>query len=408
MPVFSYKALTPGSKKPKGGILDAENPRAARDKLKAMGLFPVEIVQEHAEEVQRPTNGKGRWFSPKLSQGALAILTRQLATLLKAGLPLIDALKALEDQTENASQRRVLSQIKDKVLEGSALADALGRFPRAFPELYVNMVRSGEFTGRLDTVLERLAEHLEKQQMLKSRLVSKLAYPAFILLTSLGILTLLLLYVVPKVGSIFDQLGENLPLPTRILLGGSSFLQNSSPYILGFFILGGILLNRGLKTPSGRRLFDRLVFEVPFVGDLIKKIAVARFSRTLGVLLSAGIPLLKALEITQPIMSNVLFKEAIQRCQEKIHEGGQVAQTLKESGLFPSMLVHMVAVGERSGELESMLLKVAESYETQTEATIETTMGLIEPIMILFMGGIVGFVVMSILLPIFEMNQLIQ
>lgn len=408
MPVFSYKALSPGSKKPKGGILDAENPRAARDKLKAMGLFPVEIVQEHAEEVQRPANGKGRWFSPKLSAGALAILTRQLATLLKAGLPLVDALRALEDQTESSNQRRVLSQIKDKVLEGSSLADALGRFPRAFPELYVNMVRSGEFTGRLDTVLERLAEHLEKQQLLKSRLVSKLAYPAFILLMSLGILTLLLLYVVPKVGSIFDQLGENLPLPTRILLGGSSFLQNSFPFILSALVLGGILVNRGLKTPSGRRLFDRLVFEIPFLGDLIKKIAVARFSRTLGVLLSAGIPLLKALEITQPIMSNVLFKEAIQHCQEKIHEGGQVAQTLKESGLFPAMLVHMVAVGERSGELESMLLKVAESYETQTEATIETTMGLIEPIMILFMGAIVGFVVMSILLPIFEMNQLIQ
>ena len=167
-------------------------------------------------------------------------------------------------------------------------------------------------------------------------------------------------------------------------------------------------MNRGLKTKPGRRLFDRLLFELPVAGGLLKKISVARFSRTLGVLLSAGIPLLKALEITQPIINNVLFQEALQHCQERIREGGSMAQTLKESGLFPPMLVHMVSVGERSGELESMLLKVAESYETQTESSIETMMGLIEPVMILFMGGIVGFVVMSILLPIFEMNQLIK
>lgn len=231
MPVFSYKALSPGLKKPKAGVLDAENPRAARDRLRQLGLFPVEIVQEHSEDARRPANGAKRWLSPRLASGELAVLTRQLATLLKAGLPLVEALKALEEQTENATQRRVLSQIKDKVLEGSALADALGRFPKAFPELYVNMVRSGEFTGRLDTVLERLAEHLEKQQLLKSRLVSKLAYPVFILLTSLGILTLLMAYVVPKVGSIFSQLGKNLPLPTRVLLGGSEFFKESFPLL---------------------------------------------------------------------------------------------------------------------------------------------------------------------------------
>lgn len=408
MPVFSYKALSPGLKKPKEGVLDAENPRAARDRLRQLGLFPVEIVQEHSEDARRPANGAKRWLSPRLASGELAVLTRQLATLLKAGLPLVEALKALEEQTENATQRRVLSQIKDKVLEGSALADALGRFPKAFPELYVNMVRSGEFTGRLDTVLERLAEHLEKQQLLKSRLVSKLAYPVFILLTSLGILTLLMAYVVPKVGSIFSQLGKNLPLPTRVLLGGSEFFKESFPLLIGISVLGGVFLNRALKTKPGRRLFDRFLFELPVAGGLLKKISVARFSRTLGVLLSAGIPLLKALEITRPIINNVLFQEALQRCQERIREGGSMAQTLKESGLFPPMLVHMVSVGERSGELESMLLKVAESYETQTESSIETIMGLIEPVMILFMGGIVGFVVMSILLPIFEMNQLIK
>jgi len=386
MPVFSYKALSPGLKKPKEGVLDAENPRAARDKLRQLGLFPVEIVQEHSEDARRPANGAKRWLSPRLASGELAVLTRQLATLLKAGLPLVEALKALEEQTENATQRRVLSQIKDKVLEGSALADALGRFPKAFPELYVNMVRSGEFTGRLDTVLERLAEHLEKQQLLKSRLVSKLAYPVFILLTSLGILTLLMAYVVPKVGSIFSQLGKNLPLPTRILLGGSEFFKESFPLLIGISVLGGVFLNRALKTKAGRRLFDRSLLELPIAGGLLKKISVARFSRTLGVLLSAGIPLLKALEITQPIINNVLFQEALQRCQERIREGGSMAQTLKESGLFPPMLVHMVSVGERSGELESMLLKVAESYETQTESSIETVMGLIEPVMILLWG----------------------
>jgi len=408
MPVFSYKALSSSEKREKIGIIDADNVRAARDKLRQSGLYPTEIVQERTDEALKPTNGSFSIFARGMSSANLAVITRQLATLIKAGLPVVKSLAALEEQAESAYLKKIISQVKDKVTEGMSLGDALALFPKAFPELYINMVKSGEFTGRLDTVLDRLADHMEKQNLLKSKLISKLAYPGFILLTSIGILFILLIFVIPKVSSIFDQLGKNLPLPTKILLNSSLLLERYIVFILLGFILIAIVSYRFLQTPKGTKMKDALMFKLPLLGNLLNKIAVARLSRTLGVLLSSGIPLMKAIDISIPIMDNVYFKDALRKCQERINEGGSMAQTLQESGLFPPMLVHMVSVGERSGELESMLLKVAESYETQAESMIETMMGLIEPMMILLMGGIVGFIVMSILLPIFEINQFIK
>ena len=409
MPVFAYQGLSPDGRTV-SGIVDAENVRAARLKLRRTGVYPTAV---HETEVE--PEGKRRRITlstritfERVSAQDLSILTRQLSTLTAAGLPLVESLSALIDQVDREGLKRILSQIRERVNEGSSLADAMGEHPRIFNDLFVNMVRAGEASGALDIVLLRLADYTETSARLRSRVRSALTYPLVMTVIGGGVLLFLLTYVVPKITRVFTQSKQVLPLPTRLLLGTSQFLAS---YWWVFAILGiaaGFAIRQWIRTDAGREKVDGWSLRVPIFGRLLQKIAVARFARTLSTLLASGIGLLPSLDIVKNVVANRLIFHAIEDARDAIREGQPIAPPLKRSGLFPPLVVHMIAVGERSGELEAMLGKAADTYEGDVDTTVAALTSLLEPVMIVFMGGVVGFIVIAILLPIFQMSQIVH
>ena len=344
----------------------------------------------------------------RVTSNDLALLSRQLATLLSAGVPVVESLSAVGEQSERSATTRVLSHLRDAVSQGTALADAMAEHPGVFPELYVGMVRAGETAGALDLVLERLANHTEAQTRLRARVRNALAYPVAMSCISAGIVVLMLGFVVPKVTRIFADQQQELPLVTRILLGASEVITESWWLILLALIamvVGGYAF---LQRPGGRAWFDRKLLGLPLVGPLITKVAVARFSSTLATLLGNGIPLLGSLDLAGRVIGNEALRESIETARDAIREGQSVADPLRKSGLFPPLLTRMIAVGERSGELEPMLERVADAYEQDVENSLAGLTAVLEPIMILVMGGVMIFVVLAILLPIFEINSLVR
>jgi general secretion pathway protein F len=335
-------------------------------------------------------------------------MTRQLATLVGAGLPLVDCLGALIEQMDRAGLKRILSQVRERVVEGGTLADAMKAHPRVFNDLYVNMVRAGEASGALDLVLVRLADYTERSAQLRGKVRSALTYPVLASTVSAGILFFLLSYVVPKVTRIFQETQQELPMMTVILLAISSFCSQYWWVIAATVIIVVIALRVSLRTEKGRLRFDRSILRIPYFGKLLKKVALARFSRTLSTLLLGGIPLLQSLDIVKHVVSNAVLRNAIQDGRNAIREGQSMADPLKRSGLFPPLLIHMVAVGEKSGELESMLARAADAYDNEVEASVNALTSIMEPIMIIFMGGVVLFIVLAIMVPIFELNQLVR
>jgi general secretion pathway protein F len=409
MPVFEYTALDAKGKST-SGIIDADGIQAARQKLRSSGKFPVAIRE--AQEAQAKKDAHRRfsfatWLS-RVKPSHVAMTTRQLATLIGAGFPLVSALDALLPQTPSYALKRTLARVKDLVVEGNSFAHALSQFPGIFPPIYVNMVRAGESSGTLEIVLERLAEITEKQQALSNRIQASLAYPVFMLFFGVVVLFILLTYIVPTITSIFTDMKQVLPTPTRVLIALSNFFRDYWWMILALAAAVALAVRQFHRTPKGLRWFDATLLKLPGFGTLARKLAVARFSRTLGSLLENGVTLLVALDIVRNIVGNVLIAETVSRAGEEVSKGKSLWFALSEGRVFPTLSIQMIQVGEQSGELEKMLYKIADVFENEVETTILRLTSYLEPVMILVMGCAVGFIVLSICLPIFEMNQLIR
>ena len=336
------------------------------------------------------------------------MMTRQLSTLVGAGFPLVSALDTLIPYTKSQGFKRVLAQIKDAIVEGNSFAAALSAYSGIFSPVYINMVRAGESSGTLEIVLDRLADITEKQQALNSRIKSALAYPILMAVIGMLVLFFLLTFIVPSIASIFSDMGKALPAPTQILIGISNFFK-SFWWVIGILAAGAMVaLVQIKKTEKGLYQWDRAILNMPGIGILIKKLAVARFARTMGSLLENGVTMLSALSIVQNIVGNVLLSRAISQSADDVGKGQGLGASLLSTALFPGLSIQMIMVGEQSGELEAMLNKVADVYENEVESTVMSLTSLLEPLMILFMAVIVGFIVLSICLPIFEMNELIR
>ena len=407
MAVYEYRGLDQAGRDIKG-IIDADSPRLARTKLRRSGIFPTEILTDrHTKKSVIEGVSIGTLFG-RISIQEISIMTRQMATLVGAGLPIVEALTALIDQTENVRLKKVLTQVRESVNEGSSLADAMSRFPKVFSELYANMIKAGESSGALDIVLKRLADFMENQVMLRNKVLSALSYPIILVLVGIGILSFLLLSVVPKVVGIFDDLEQALPVPTVILIAVTDFLRDYWWVIL--LVIGGsmLALSQYAVTGKGRQLYNRMILKIPITGKLLRIIATTRFARTLAILLNSGIPLLQSMDIARAVVNNAVISDAIESANEGIREGESIAEPLRRSKVFPPMVTHMIAVGEKTGELEQMLFKVSEAYENEIETTISRITSLLGPIVIVLLGGIVLFIVLAILLPMIEMNQIIR
>jgi general secretion pathway protein F len=406
MPVFEYKALSAAGK-PVQGLREADSPRTLRGVLRREGVFLTEVLGEKQakQQASRDVDVK-RWVLGRVSARDLAVTTRQLAVLVHAGIPLVEAMTALVDQVDHEKLKRVLGDVKQRVNEGASLADALAAHPRVFSNLYVNMIRAGEHSGALEVVLVRLADFTQSQARLRSKILGTMAYPVFMMLIGTGIMGVLFTVVIPKITRIFEQTSAVLPWYTRVTIGISSFAAGYWWAILLFFGAAGWLFFRWKATPAGRARLDRFKLTVPIFGSVVRQIAVGRFARTLSTLLRSGVPLLTAMDIVRNVVGNTRLADVIDQSRDAIREGESIAAPLKRSGEFPPLVYHMVAVGERSGALEEMLGNVADAYEDQVDTTITALTSLLEPIMIVAMGLVVGFIVFSVLMPILQINNL--
>jgi general secretion pathway protein F len=405
MPVFEYRALDAKGKNIKG-IVDADSESQARTRLRSQGKYPVSIAVSRSKK-NKAGSGGGFGLLDRVKSEEISIMTRQLATLMGAGIPLVQALDSLVEQTRNSVLKKVIAQVKGSVNEGNTLTNALGEHPRLFSAIFINMVRAGEASGALDIVLERLADFSEKQEALKGRLRAALVYPIFMAVIGSAILFILITYIVPNITQVFTEMDKVLPLPTLFLIGLSDFLKI---YWWACLIFIGVIIS-GLRyfilKPTGRSCWDYLKLKMFIVGPVVQKVTLARFSSTLGSLLESGVGLMTAMQIVRTLVNNVHVAQVIDEAMEQIQKGKTMTSALSESEWFPPMFVQMVAVGEQSGSLEEMLDKVAKAYEREVETAILGMTSLIEPLMIAIMGLAVGFIVLSILLPIFEMNQMI-
>ncbi|MFZ9886929.1 MAG: type II secretion system inner membrane protein GspF [Myxococcota bacterium] len=418
MPVFEFKGFDSGGKATKG-VREADSAKGLRAVLRREGVMVTEVKASGRGARGKATQGtspekKGLLdreveftFLQRVSVEELGIATRQLATLLQAGVTMVESLTAIIDQIENKAFKRIFAHIKDDVNEGASLADALAKH-KIFDHVYVNMVRAGESSGTLDLVLERLADFKEGQARLKGEVLGTMMYPVIMIFVGVGIMGVLLTVVVPRITRIFEHANAQLPIQTKILITISNFARDYWWLALLMAVAGGFLLKRWIATPKGRATWDRISLRLPIFGGLFRMIAVARFARTLGTLLNAGVSLLISLDIVRNVVSNDVIARAIDATKDAVREGEDIATPLKRSAQFPPMVVHMVAIGEKSGQLEGMLNRVATSFEHRVETRLKTLTSLLEPVMILGMAGVVGFIVFSILMPILQMNTLVR
>ncbi len=415
MAVYEYRALNPAGKLVPG-LKEADSPKSLRALLRKDGLFLTEVVGQAEGQISGKAKGAGlskdvnfrKLAGGRISTDDIAIMTRQMATLLGAGVTLVEALTAMVDQVEKEALKRICSDVKQKVNEGSSLADSLEAHKKVFGSLYVNMVRAGESSGALDTVLVRLAEFTEGQARLRQKIVGTMMYPAIMMVIGGGVLVLLMVVVVPKITKIFDDMKATLPWTTRLLIFTSRTLADYWFIIFPSILLVGFLFVRWTRSEKGRPQWDKIILKMPVVGPLVRMLSVARFSRTLATLLKSGVPLLASLDIVKNVVTNSVIAKVIDNARDSIREGESIANPLKRSGEIPPLVYHMVAIGERSGQLEEMLVNVADSYESQVNVRIGALTSLLEPMMIVLMGATIGFVAFSILTPILQMNTAIH
>jgi general secretion pathway protein F len=406
MPVFAYRGLANNGRSV-AGVVDADSLRTARGKLRERGIFPTELAEEKVAP-KRELADYFPSFGRRIPPAELALLTRQLSSLLGAGVQLVDALGALVDQATRSVTKRLLSQVRERVREGSSLADALAAHPDTFSDLYVGMVRAGEQAGALETVLDRIADFSESQAEFVAKVSHALTYPIIMLCVGSAIMFFLVSYVVPQVATIFQQSKAALPLPTRMLIGFSNLLSNYwMPLLIA--VAGAIAgITWGMSTARGRRIYDRWLLRLPYIGPTVTRVICARFARTLATMLKSGIQLLPALASVKHVVTNGLLADAVEESRTSIREGHGMSHPLAQSGLFPPLLVEMIRVGERSGEVEQMLERVAETYEREVERSLNQLTALLEPVMTLAMAGVILFMMLAILLPIFQLNQLMM
>lgn len=405
MPIFEYIGIDSKGKKTAGNV-DAENERVARVKLRRMGVFPTSI----APQGQLKQGGGG--FSIDLSKYLkrvkvqdIAMMTRQLSTLVAASIPLVDALNAVVEQTENPKLRAIVARAREKVTEGTKLSDALKSDAKIFSDVYINMVNAGESSGALDTVLSRLADFTEGQAKLRAKVMGAMVYPIIMAVVGVILTIFLLTSVVPQVAQMIEDSGKVLPLPTRLLMGVSHSLVSYWYVYLLFLPIIVYGIKKFLKSPNGRTWWDKKILTLPLFGKLVRMVIISRFSRTLATLLSSGVPLLVSMDIVRNIVTNTKLRAVIEQTRDNVREGQSVAEPLKRSGQFPPLVTHMIAVGEKTGELERMLERIADTYDGEVDNTVSAMTTVLEPIMILIMAGIVGFIVLSIMLPMLELQQ---
>ena len=398
MPTFKYiaKEITG---KTVSGILEYSDKALLIDALRKKGLIIIS-VEETAK--RRPIFSKG---SVKLEE--IVIFSRQLATMVDSGIPLVQALDILCEQIEKPVFKNILAKIKDDIETGSSLSDALARHPAVFSTLYINMVRAGESSGALDDILDRLASYLEKSNTLQRKVKSSLVYPIVVMTMAMLITLVMLLKVIPTFKGIFSMLGGELPLPTRILIFISDTIRQMFLYVAAGVTVVVFALRKYMKTPQGKENFDRMLLAMPVLGSLFRKVAVAKFTRTFATLVKSGVPILVSLEIVGKTAGNTVIEKAVEAVRNGIKEGENIADPLAKSGAFPPMVVRMIKVGEQTGELEKMLTKIADFYEDQVDAAVSGLTSLIEPLIIAFLGIVIGGIVIAMFLPIFKLTEII-
>lgn len=408
MGAFEYTAVDAGGRERKG-VLEGDTARQVRQNLRDQNLLPVTVTEVSQRETDQ---GRSRFSflrsaAGKLNAHELSLVTRQLATLVRSGLPLEEALLAVSEQTEHARIKSILLGVRSKVMEGHALAKGLADFPRAFPEIYVATVAAGEQSGHLDMVLERLAEYTEAREQLRSRTINAMLYPVLLFVVCGGIVMLLLTYVVPKIVKQFENAKQQLPLLTRALIGFSDFMRDWGLWLflgLAFVI---VLFVRSLRNVDNRRRFHRFLLRLPLLGRVVRGNNTARFARTLATLTSSAVPVLEALRISGEVVTNLPMREAVQSAAVKVREGSPIGRSLNATKLFPPMMIHLISSGESSGDLETMLDRAATNQEREMDAILAAFVGLLGPVMILLMGAFVLLIVLAMLLPIFQLNQLV-
>ena len=407
MAVYAFKGVDARGKSIKG-VRDADNAKALRTVLKRDGILATEILEqsEAAKKAARDID-LGRMFR-RVSQADVAIATRQLSVLIRSGVPLVEALSALIEQLDHPELKNAFTDTRNQVNEGSTLADALKAHPKIFQNLYVNMVAAGEASGTLEEVLGRLAEFLDDQTRLQSKVRGALAYPLVMAVVVILILFLMMSVVVPKVTSIFENFNQTLPWYTRLLIFVSDIFSNYW-WLLAALLVGAIYwFRRWHSTEEGRKKWDLFVLDIPMFGPLLTMVAVARFARTLATLLASGVPVLTAMDITRNVLGNTELMRVVEDARASVREGEGIAKPLKEGGRFPPIVTHMIAVGERTGQLEEMLLHVADAYDQQIEVRVGALTSILEPLLIVVMGGVVGGIAFAILMPLLQLNEMIQ
>ncbi len=404
MGAFEYVALDQSGKESKG-LVEGDTPKHVRQILRDRSLLPLAVTEVAQKEARRQ-----RTFSLRsgMSAAELAIITRQLASLSQSGLPLEEALLAVAQQNDHARTKSIILGVRSKVMEGHTLADGLSEFPQAFPDLYRSTVAAGEQSGHLDVVLERLADYTEARQELRQRINNAMVYPIALVLMSIAIISFMLASVVPRIVGIFEKMQGDLPALTRGLIATSDFLRDQWPFILLFLaaVIYGVW--RLLRQDGPRRKYHRLLLHTPIAGRLVRGVNTARFTRTLSILAGSGVPILEALKIAASVIENVPMREAVTEASLRVREGASISQSLATSRLFPPMMIHLIASGETGGKLEEMLTRTADYQEREVDGLIATLLGILQPLLIVIMGGIVMTIVLAVLLPIFEINSLIR
>jgi general secretion pathway protein F len=403
MGAFEYTALDIKGRE-KSGVLEGDGARQVRQQLREQGLSPLSV-----EEVkQRETRSNKTLFKRKISAADLSLITRQWATLVRSGMPVEEALRTVSQQTEKARLKSMVVAVRSRVMEGHSLAVALADFPHIFSELYRATIEAGEQSGHLDVVLERLAEYTETRQQISQKMSQAMIYPVLLTVVAIAVVMGLLTYVVPKIVQVFDSIGQELPALTVGLIATSDFMASNGIYLLFALLLIGVGFSYMLRVEQFRLSYHRFLLRLPMIGRMVRGVNSARFARTLSIVASSGVPILDGLRISSQVIANLPMREAVLTAASKVREGAAISAALDASKYFPPMTIHLIASGEASGNIENMLERAADSQEREMEALTAGLLGIFEPVLILLMGGIVLVIVLAILLPIFDMNQLVR
>ncbi|MDA3139030.1 type II secretion system inner membrane protein GspF [Vibrio metschnikovii] len=405
MAAFEYRALDAKGRQKKG-ILEGDNARQVRQRLKEQGLLPIEVLETQAKAAKAQQSS---WVKPRgISTPDLALLTRQLSTLVQSGMPLEECLRAVSEQSEKPRIRNMLAAVRAKVTEGYTLADSLADYPHIFDDLFRSMVAAGEKSGHLDAILERLADYAENRQKMRSKLMQALLYPIVLVVFAVGIVAFLLAAVVPKIVGQFVQMGQALPASTQFLLSSSDFVQQWGLTLLASVLVSIYFIKWLLRKPNVRLYWHKKLLFMPMIGKIAKGLNTSRFARTLSICTSSAIPILDGMRVAVDVMTNQYVKQQVLLAADNVREGSSLRKALSQTKLFPPMMLHMIASGEQSGELESMLTRAADNQDANFESTVNIALGIFTPALIALMAGLVLFIVMATLMPILEMNNLMS